>query len=592
VIGPHPTAPFTHLSGQEPRLRFTEVRPVSVRTLPDGAVLADFGRVIPARPRIRFAAGQAGRTLAMETGYRLKEDGHVDTSRDATQKSDMSFSYTQNAGAQEMLGFTHLAFRYLEIAAPGEDLGQGAISAIVEHTDAPPDRAATFESSDATLNAVFELVQRSALHSVQQQFVDTPTREKGQFLQDAIDESYATMTGSMERDATQKGIRELVASQARYWPDGRVNAVYPNGDGKRDIPDFTEMLPNWVARYYLETGDHSLPAEAYPALVNVADYIWRYRDAATGLITNLEGGGGAYKYGIIDWPPSGRFTYDTNTAARTTVNVLAVDALRNVAARALGKPEAEAALQEGRANELTKAINERLRRADGLYVDGLTADGAQSASASQHANSYAIAFGVAPRADYDRLGAYVAGLGMRQGPMTAHWLLKALGDAGRVDDVIRRLTDREGLGWANVLAQGGTFTWESWAARQEGASESHGWGAQALVDILETVLGLRVTGPGARTIDVVVPDCALTSARGTVHAQRGPVTVDWARKAGGELTLTVSIPVNVRARVVLPAAQPGKTAASGEGQPRLVSDEGDRAIYEVGSGRSTFSVSR
>ena len=593
VVGVHPAGPFTRLSGQEPRLTFTERMPASVRTLDDGALLADFGAVMPARPRIRFAAGQRGRSIRVQAGYRLAPNGHVDTSSNATQKTDMSFGYVQADGAQEFLAFTHVAFRYLEISAPGEVLDGPAIAAIVEHTDAPAERAAIFASSDSTLNEVFELMQRSALHSVQHQFVDTPTREKGQFLQDAINQSYATMRGSMERDATQKGIREFVASQARYWPDGRVNAVYPNGDGRRDIPDFTEMLPNWAWRYYMETGDRSLLVEVYPALQRVAEYIWRHRDATTGLITNLAGGSGPYLHGIIDWPPSGRFSYDTQTAARTTVNVLAVDAQRSVAniALAIGRPQSEIALCEGRAKELVQAITTRLRRADGLYVDGLAADGTPSASASQHSSSFVVAFDVAPRGEHRRLSEYVASQGMRQGPMTAHWLLKALGDGGRVDDAIRLLTDREGLGWANILEEGGTFMWESWTARAAGESESHGWGAQALVDILETLLGVHLTGPGASTVDIVVPVCSLAHARGTVHTQRGGVSVDWARQPGGALTLAVSIPVNVRARVVLPTSAAGATKASGEGQPKLESDEAGRVVYAVGSGRSQFSVS-
>jgi len=94
----------------------------------------------------------------------------------------MSFTYTESDGAQEFLPFTYLGWRYLQISAPGETLSASQISAIVEHSDSPPQYAATFTSSDATVNAVFALVQRSALYSMQQQFVDTPTREKGQFL--------------------------------------------------------------------------------------------------------------------------------------------------------------------------------------------------------------------------------------------------------------------------------------------------------------------------------------------------------------------------------------------------------------------------
>src|SRR6185503_3862611 len=153
--------------------------------------------------------------------------------------------------------------------------------------------------SDATLNRVFELLQHSALHSAAYQFVDTPTREKGQFLGDAANISGATTLTAFERDITQQALREFAASQARFWPDGRVNAVYPNGDGKRDIPDFTEMYVSWAARYFQTTGDLALIEELYPTLVNIADYVWSYRNESTGLITDLAGGSGDYAYGII-----------------------------------------------------------------------------------------------------------------------------------------------------------------------------------------------------------------------------------------------------------------------------------------------------
>jgi alpha-L-rhamnosidase len=103
---------------------------------------------------------------------------------------------------------------------------------------------------------------------------------------------------------------------------------------------------------------------------------------------------------------------------------------------------------------------------------------------------------------------------------------------------------------------------------------------------------LRIECPGARAVDIVVPDCALTHGRGTVRTQRGPVGVDWTRTDKDGLTLSVSIPVNVRARVVPPAAAPQAVSASGDGQPRLVSDGGERAVYEIGSGRSQFTLHR
>jgi len=87
------------------------------------------------------------------------------------------------------------------------------------------------------------------------------------------------------------------------------------------------------------------------------------------------------------------------TAVRTTVNILAVDAMRSMAAiaTALGRPATETSLYQGRADQLTTAINAKLLRADGIYIDGLTSAGKQSTHASQIANSYAVALGWLPR---------------------------------------------------------------------------------------------------------------------------------------------------------------------------------------------------
>jgi len=592
VVGVHPVSPFTHLTGQEPRIVRSVATPVSVKTLSDGAVVADFGTVMPARPDVHFQSGVAGRTLNILTGYQLTSDGHVSSATNATQGTNMSFKYIERVGAQEFQAFTYLGWRYLQISAPGETLSASQISAIVEHSDPPPQYAMTFTSSDSTVNAVFSLVQRSALYSAQQQFVDTPTREKGQFLGDAVNESYATMLGSGERSTTRKAIREFVASQVRYWTDGRLNAVYPNGDGQRDIPDYTEMFPNWVLRYYQTTGDSALLADAHDTAQNVAEYVWRYVNGTTGLVTNLAGGSGQYQYGIIDWPAEERFGYDMNTAARTTVNILAVDVMRSMAtiATALGRPASEVTLYQGRANQLTNAINSQLRRPDGMYIDGLTSTGAQSKNASQIANSYAVAFGVADPSTWSQIATYLAGLGMNQGPMTAHWLLKALNDAGRPDQVVARLTDTAGLGWANILSLGGTFTWEGWTAPTLGESESHGWGSQALVDIVESLLGLQVTAAGASAIVIAPPATGLTYANGMVHTERGAVQIDWQHPVSGGLTLDVTLPVNVSATILLPITRTGSTSASGAGQPTFLSEDTIHATYSVGSGQSSFSV--
>ncbi|MES9539863.1 family 78 glycoside hydrolase catalytic domain [Actinomadura sp. NPDC000600] len=583
VVGVHPASGFKHLHGQETALAYQAVRPVKVTRLDSGALVADFGKVIPAVPVVRFRDGVAGRHVDMHASYVLNADGTVSRSKDDNQDTDLSYGYTQRDGDQTFRPLTYIGFRYLEIA-PGSGAEADDISAVVQHNEVT--RKGDLRTSDAGVNAAYDLMARSALYGSQSQFLDTPTREKGQFLGDSVDTSIAMMGAYGERRLTRQAIREFMASQARYWPDGRLNAVYPNGDGKRDIPDYTEMFPGWVWDYYQQSGDASTLAEAYPVMSAVAGYVRRYIADGTGLVTNLEGGSGAYKYGIIDWPATMRYGHDMDTAARTVVNVLGVDVL-NATARAaevLGRTGDAEALRKD-AGTLTGNINARLRRPDGVYIDGLKSDGVQSTHASQIANAYALAYGVAPAADRAEVESHIAGLGMQMGPMTAHRLLEAL--AGRPADVVARLTDKDGPGWGNILARGGTFTWESWDAPETGQSHSHPWGATSLVEVQRTLLGVTATAPASAAVRIRPPLTGLDRAAGTVPLQRGDVGVAWKR-AGDGFSLDADIPVNVRAEIHVPARSAGDVHVSGPGGARFVGMKDGYAVFEAGSGHLTF----
>ncbi|MGC7098372.1 family 78 glycoside hydrolase catalytic domain [Amycolatopsis lurida] len=576
VIGPHPSGVFTRLQGQETDLATEVVAPQRITKLASGAVVADFGRVITAVPLVTFHNGQQGRRIGLQAGYLLAPDGSVSRSAADNQNTDLSFTYTERAGEQTFRAFTYVGFRYLEIAAGDTD-----IRAVLQHTAIAPERTARLDTTEPHVDAVFDLMLRSALYGAQEQFLDTPTREKGQFLGDAVDISTATMTGYGERRLTRQAIRQFLASQERYWPDGRLNAVYPNGDGKRDIPDYTEVFPGWVWEYYLNSGDRQLLGEAYPALTAVADYVRRHVDPATGLVTRLSGGSGAYQYGIVDWPATMRYGYDMDTAARTTVNILAVDALRATAnaAEALGRGDADQLRAD--ASALVTAINGKLRDAGGRYVDGLRDDGSPSTHASQIANAYALSYGIVPPESRIAVADHLIGLGLRMGPMTAHRLLNAL--AEHPDAVVARLTDETGPGWANILARGGTFTWESWDAPETGQSLSHSWGATSLTEIQRTLLGASVLTPAGSTVRIRPPRSGLAGATGMVPTQRGPVSVDWHRTGHG-FSLRLDLPVNVRAEVHVPAG----ARYSGKGEPRLLDRRDGYAIYEIGSGQSVF----
>ena len=533
VVGPAGTAPWTHLVPVRTRIVDQPVFPVKLHRLSSGAVVADFGQVYAAAPMVSFRHGVSGRTVKLLAGYLLDPGGVVAPFHGA-QHTDMSYSYIERSGAQQFEAFDYLGFRYLQISDPGETLASKDVVALARHTALPDEPAATFASSSPTLDAIFGLGQHSALYSAQEEYVDTPTREKGGWLWDGFNESSTAMGAFDEQNLTRKSLIEFAASQSRYWPNGAVNKIYPTSLGALDINEFTEIYPEWVWQYWMHTGDQQLLRIVYPALVRLAGYVERSVGARTGLVTSLPATNVYYTFPIV-----------------TRLNVLGVDVFRRVAevASALHRPPGEAALQLARASQLEQAINTHLVR-NGVYVDGINADGAQTATAGQEANACALAYRVVPADRVAMVAQLVADDGMAAPPRTAAEVIEALASSGHIDDAVRILTDTHIDGWASILAQGATYTWEVWHPSDIiGDSMSHGWGSNVLVEIQRWLLGVQATAPGYAAFRIAPPDATLLSgASGSVPTPAGTISVRWQRRHG-VITVGVYVPPNTTAIV-------------------------------------------
>ncbi len=554
VLGAAGTAPFNQTYAQRSTIRESTVLPVSVHTVAGGAIVADFGAVYAARPRIEFGQGQAGNTISMRAGYLLDPDGQVSTLH-GTQETNLSFSYIMGTGDHQTFeAFTYFGYRYVQIDNPGQSMSRDQIVAITRRAAMPEVPMATFSSDNRMLNAVWRLMARSCLYCSQEQFIDTPTREKGQFLWDAANESEAVMLVYGDQNMTWQGLRDVERGQARFWPDGRVNAIYPNGDGARWFGTSTALYPEWLWRYYLSTGDTGTAVSLYPSVSRAVDWLWSARQAGNGLL-----------YGLGDTSDGDPvYGYDLSVAADTASNVLSVNAFTRVAQLAdLAGDASAAATLRARAAELTAAINGVLRRSDGVYVDGVEANGTQSASASQEANALALAYGVVPAADVPAVAAHVASLGIDLGPNHGLELMRALAAAGTPDVMVHTLTDPSEPGWAHIVEAGGTFTWEEWKPSDLiGDSMSHGWGSSAMVAMQETLLGVSIVEPGPDgtvRLAVAPPASGLRRATGSVPTVAGPASVSWQRRGAG-VALTLDVPANASALVQLPTTDPARAS--------------------------------
>ncbi len=565
-LGRHPVAPWDgRLLSQETRIAEYPIEPVSLRTLGPGHVVADFGKVYAGRPEVQFSNGTLGDEALITTGYRAKSDG---TLLGFEQNTDMTYRYTLGGDKETFLPFGYLGFRHVEvqITHPGEDtptkVDIEAIRLIVRHHEVETDRA-SFDSSDAMLNAIWDLACRSTMLGSQEHFVDTPTREQGQFTYDAYLTSMASMRVFLERDLTQKGIREFAQSQERFHLDtGKVNAVYPNGDGGRDIPDWTQSWVFWVRDYFWETADRELVEAVMPHLIRTGEYLKRSENPRSGLIDWGDDQG--YRSGITDWPK--RYGYDRKTTQRTVLSVNAQIAYRCIAelAGVLGDEKAQKRFGNY-AEMIEKAINQRLwSETQSAYIDGLYADGKQSTHASQQANVIALAAGLASP---DRVsGALTAAqkVPFSTGPILSRFVVQGYGNHDADEAFYDLLLNPKGRNWAHIVTDGGTFTYENWGGRNDKPenSESHPCTAYGAVMALQNyVLGVTPLKPGWAEIQVRPHPGPLAYAGGVVPSQRGPITIAW-RQANSTLLhkknlfeMDLNLPCNLQARVFVPQPQ-------------------------------------
>jgi alpha-L-rhamnosidase len=502
----------------------------------------------------------------------------------------MDYAYVQRGGRETFEPFGYLGFRYVQVDFPADQPSPESI-ALIARWNRLPEPHATFRSSDPTLDAVFELALHSTRYGSQEHFVDTPTREQGQFTYDAYQISRAAMRAFGERDLTQRALREFAQSQVKFHADtGKVNAVYPNGDGKRDIPDWTQSWPIWAWEYFLDTGDRELVTDLFPQLVKTAEYVRSIEKYATGLVDL--GNDTGYKSGIVDWP--NRYGYDRTTTQRTVMTLNAVLVYGAIAslAEALERGDVASTFREAQRSS-EQAIERQLwDPAQSAYVDGLYADGRKSPHASQQANAMMLALGLASGREAGTLAA-VRRAGFETSPVLARFLVQAYGEHDQDEALYDFLLNPKGRNFASILAQGGTFTWESWegsAAKSEN-SESHAYGANAALEAIQSyVLGVQIVQPQAARVRIRPHFGPLTFAEGLIPTERGLVHVSW-RSRDRSADLDIWLPANVSADVYVPASDLRDVVHLG-GRAVGTRDGAHILIRDVPPGSHSFRVVR
>ncbi len=552
-IGTQPVSPWVgNLQPNFSELIEEEIDPVSVKSIGDGSYIIDLGKVYAGVPYITFTGGSEGDLVDILGGYTLTSAGKVSTETD--QGTDMSYSIILNGDEAIFKPFVYLGMRYIQVDNSPCELTKNNVAFITRHYELDPTLSA-FNSSSNMLNSVYELMKHTLVVGTQESFVDTPTREKGGFLGDSWSVGISALNTMNAAGMNLQVLNQFLCSQDQYWPDGRLNAVYPNVDGKRDIPDYTQMFLFYVWDYYMLTGNKTFLVENFDRIQKVAAYVADYIDSGTGLVHNLAGGKSSYQYGIIDWPAVMRYDYDMSVESRTVIDAYAYldfKIMSQIAAE-IDSADVEDKYAQ-KAVSMQEAINEYLINSDGVYVDGIYSSSTQSSHVSQHANMVPYAAGIVPDDNKEKVIDLIKDKKMSVGMVTLKWLPEALGEAGEGEHLFELYTNTSWDGWAKTISLGGTTTWESWDALTSGESMSHPWGAVGVIGINKYFLGIRPLKPQFEEI-LVKPlwfGDELGFAEGSVPTIRGTITSEW-HKTDTSYTLKISVPANITSQVYVPA---------------------------------------
>lgn len=452
-----------------------EIPPVDTRPVP-GGVLFDFGAELAGNLALA-AQGQSGGVVTLRFGEELDEAGRVRF--DLRCGCRYEERWTLAPGISILHQYDYKAFRYAEVLSP-RDVQILRCMAHVRHY--PVDDGLCALQCDADqLGDIFRICKNAVRVCTQDSHLDCATREKGQYLGDAVvaARSQVWLTGSTEM--LRKCVRDFIAS-------GKVSpalmAVAP-GALMQEIADYSLLFPLLPLTDYEFTGEKGFLAECYPAVQAMTEYFTRWQ-RADGLLEQI-----SELWNMVDWPEGARDGYDfpltrpvVRPGCHNAVNALwyGANRMEEKMARLLGLP----------AKNRSTRIGAAFRKAFYRPEQRLFADSDESAHCSLHANLYAAYFGLLPPEGEDSFEALLFTPGRYCGVMPMYFALRALGRMEKHDALYKLLTRQDEHGWRNMLREGATACFEAWGKDQKwNTSLCHPWASGAISILIEDLAGLR-----------------------------------------------------------------------------------------------------
>ena len=491
-------------------LSFYFQRPANVE-MRNGVLFCDMGEEVTGTVMLKAAAADGG-TVEVRCGEELNEDGTVryQTRCNCEYRSRWKLS---GRACDQIEFFDYMAFRYFEIEAPDGTVDPASVGVRVRHY--PMDWDACTLDGDLVSEKIFHMCKRTVMLGTQDAFLDCPSREKGQYLGDALITAHSHLLLTGDRLPYRKALLDF-ASGACVCPG--LMAVVPSGQ-MQEIADFSLLYPEMVLQYYQLTGDKDLVKNLMPTVDNLEAYFDRFCNA-DGLLESV-----TEKWNLVDWPDNLRDQYDfpltrpVGSGVHNVINAFYYGMKKNAdCLRAI-----LGISQKGEAEAVGQAFLRAFQMENGLFRDAVG-----SQHTALHSNALPLYFGMVGAEASSAVVDLIRKKGLCCGVYFSYFVLKGLAHAGAYD-LMNELLFSDGIhSWENMLREGATTCFEAWGKEQKwNTSLCHPWASAPVILLIEDIIGLRAVKPGFAQYDVQphlpphLDKLTLTikTVRGTIRAE-------------------------------------------------------------------------
>jgi alpha-L-rhamnosidase len=596
-------APEGKLEAQvNPNIKVMEtIKPIAINALGNGVYMLDMGQNMVGWVRMKVK-GNRGDRVKLRFSETVNADGSIYLAN--IRGAEVTDTYVLKGGAVETFepSFTYHGFRYVEVTGfPGTPaLSQFEGRVVYDEMET----TGTFETSNETINRIYRNAYWGIRGNYRGMPTDCPQRdERMGWLGDRAVGSHGESFVFNNHNLYAKWLDDIEQSQRE---DGSIPDVAPTYwvlyNDNMTWPGAYLIIANMLYEQY---GDRESLTKHYASMKKWMAYM-RSRYMVANIMTKDT-------YG--DWcvPPERPELIHSEDPARRTDGALLGTSFYY---RMLYLLQRFAELQ-GKSGEAKAFAEEAVAVKDAYNRKFFNPETAQYSNNTVTANLLSLCYGLAPEGYESRVFANIEEKTLTEfnghvstGLVGIQWLMRGLSDYGRADLAYRIATNRDYPSWGYMVENGATTIWELWNGNTaDPAMNSHNH-VMLLGDLLvwcyEYLAGIQnaacrgdaciaSTGFEKITMRPHLVD-GLDYVKASYRSVRGNIESAW-KKADGTFQWELTLPANTVARVYVPAAVPedvyesGMKAALSEGV-KFIEQDGCYAVYEVGSGRYSFSSAR